>query len=269
MSVAAHMFERLDPVHLGQPDVEQYQIDWLLRQPRQTFFARADRFDGITFFRQDRRERIAYSCFVVDDEDGGWHRMLRAGGRLAFRSNRDRRSICCRQLDHESRACGKIVFWADDPMMLRNHAAGDRQPKAGSAVLVREMGQKGTVLGLGRDSITTIGNDDLNRVMRHVKARAQLQIPHSRTLHGFGRVIDQIDDYAPEHFRIRPYLRHAFGEIGANLYIFQPAFEDVDGAQHTAIWIRWYESRHRETREPRRFVDQRFHPSDPTSDQIR
>src|SRR5260370_7899639 len=125
------------------------------------------------------------------------------------------------------------------------------------------MGQKEPVLILGRDSITTIGNDDLNRVMRHVKARAQLQIPHSRTLHGFGRVIDQIDDYAPEHFRIRPYLRHAFGEIGANLYIFQPAFEDVECAQHNAIWIRWYEPRHRETCEPRHFVTHPSHPPTP------
>src|SRR6266571_3980582 len=77
MPVAAHALECFDSIHLRQPDIEQHQIDTILRKTRQALLARADRFDCITFFGQDGGKRIAYSRFVVDDKNGLRHKMLK------------------------------------------------------------------------------------------------------------------------------------------------------------------------------------------------
>src|ERR1700752_606831 len=46
---------------------------------QQTLLSRTYRFNCIAFFGQDRGERIAYSCFIIDDKNGLWHTKLNGG----------------------------------------------------------------------------------------------------------------------------------------------------------------------------------------------
>src|SRR5262249_10065564 len=70
-------FERREPVHALQPDVEQDKIEGLSFDGGDAFFARRDRLDLGSLLLEDRRKRLANGDFVVHDEDGVKHEFSR------------------------------------------------------------------------------------------------------------------------------------------------------------------------------------------------
>jgi len=70
-SALAHSLERREPVHLGQPDVENDQVDGSARQPVEARFAGADGLHLIALVAQHARQRRPDARLVVDDQDNG------------------------------------------------------------------------------------------------------------------------------------------------------------------------------------------------------
>ena len=63
------MLQNLEAVLARQRQIEQNKVVGILLDLDQSLFAIDRRFDGVAFQRQQRFQRFADSCFVVDDQD--------------------------------------------------------------------------------------------------------------------------------------------------------------------------------------------------------
>ncbi len=64
-------------VHSWQPDVEQNDVVRRAHDAIETGFAGIDGVDGIPLVAQNAAQRRAHAGFVVDDENGALHWLLR------------------------------------------------------------------------------------------------------------------------------------------------------------------------------------------------
>ena len=99
--------------------------------------------------------------------------------------------------DGEARAAGLIVFDANAGVVFGEDVAHDREAQTGAAALGGEVGQEQFLFLVGGDAAAGIGDDDLHGIGQPGAVATQQSLDR-RILHGFGGVVDQVDDDALE-----------------------------------------------------------------------
>ncbi len=160
-----------------------------------------------------------------------------------------------------------IIFHADGTVVFGHDAAGDGQAQARAAVLGREMRQEEHVLILRGNSVAAVGDDDFDGFAIAVEARAQQQFLHRGAFHGFGGVVDQIDDHAAQQFAIGADRGQIRRQVRADQDAFEAALEHGQGFGDDLVGGRGRKFRGGESRELGKFSDQRFQRGDFALDQ--
>src|SRR5689334_20159313 len=89
-----------------------------------------------------------------------------------------RRTCGQRQFDHEPRAHRMVFFNPNRAVMVFDNPADNRKPQASAPLLRGEVWQEQTLLHLLRDSLSAVGNADLNRVTACHQGRGNLNLLH-------------------------------------------------------------------------------------------
>src|SRR5439155_4669669 len=75
--------ERLQAIRVGQPDVQEHEIENAFRKFLQTLFTAGHGFSGETFVLEDAFQRLPDAWFVIDNEDS-WHTGSSMTNRVPF-----------------------------------------------------------------------------------------------------------------------------------------------------------------------------------------
>ncbi len=104
--------------------------------------------------------------------------------------------------------------------------------------------------------MAAIGHDDLDDVMFAIETRAQEHFLDRRAFHGFRRVVDQIDDHAPQQFAVGAYQWQVRRQILPYADSLQPPVENRQGLIHDCVGRSRRKLGGGEARELRKFFDQ-------------
>ncbi len=141
--------------------------------------------------------------------------------------------------------------------MFAEDVIHDGETQTGAAILGGKIGQEEFLFIAGRDTAAGVGDQQLDGFVSSELGRDQ-QAFDQRIAHGFGGVIDQVDDDSLELLGIDLDGRQAGGELDVQVDGFEASGEDVECVAHDFIQIAGHGLRGGEARETREFVGQRF-----------
>jgi len=118
--------------------------------------------------------------------------------------------------------------------VFREDVAHDGEPEARSPAFGGKVRQKQFLFLIRGDAAAGVRENDFNHVSL-AGACLNSQNLCLRFLHGFGRIIDEIDDYAFELLGIDRYLRQIRRQIHAHIDPFQSIGEYPYAARHHVV----------------------------------
>ncbi len=132
------------------------------------------------------------------------------------------------------------------------------RPRPVPRPLVEKYGQEQFFLVCGRDAAAGVGDQQLDRIGRGGES-AQQQVLDGGVAHGFGGVIDQVDDDALELFRIDLHGEQAGGELDAQVDAVEAAEEDGQGVLDDLVEVARHGLSGGEARELGELIGQRLY----------
>ncbi len=140
--------------------------------------------------------------------------------------------------------------------MLGDDTSHDRESEATSPLLRRVVRQKQLVSLGRRNAWTIVGDDDAHEVVGGVVLRFDLD--DAALLHRLDRVVDQVDDDAPDLFRIDRDLRQRVGEPSLDVDSHEDSLVETKDIGQQVVKVRGDRARRRHAGELREFVHQRL-----------